>query len=64
MYKMYVVVLVAKVRRKVGVGDGSLSEHEIHWRAFLKCLKDRSMNGVKLIISDDHKDLGQPEERS
>ncbi|MBE0667569.1 MAG: IS256 family transposase [Bacteroidales bacterium] len=36
----------------------SLSEHEAHWKAFLKGLKDRGLNGVKLVISDDHTGLG------
>jgi putative transposase len=36
----------------------SLSEHESHWKAFLKGLKDRGLNGVKLVISDDHTGLG------
>ncbi|MHB8192608.1 MAG: IS256 family transposase, partial [Bellilinea sp.] len=36
----------------------SLSEHETHWKAFLQGLKDRGMNGVKLVISDDHAGLG------
>ncbi len=36
----------------------SLSEHETHWKAFLKGLKDRGLNGMKLIISDDHEGLG------
>jgi putative transposase len=36
----------------------SLSEHETHWKAFLKALKDRGLNGVKLVISDDHEGLG------
>ncbi len=36
----------------------SLSEHEAHWRAFLKGLKDRGMDGVKLVVSDDHPGLG------
>lgn len=36
----------------------SLSEHEAHWKAFLKSLKDRGLNGMKLIISDDHEGLG------
>ena len=35
-----------------------LSEHEVHWRAFLKSLKDRGLHGMKLIISDDHEGLG------
>jgi len=36
----------------------SLSEHETHWKAFLKSLKDRGMHGMELIISDDHEGLG------
>ena len=36
----------------------SLSEHETHWKAFLKNLKDRGMHGMELIISDDHEGLG------
>ena len=36
----------------------SLSEHETHWKAFLKSLKDRGLNGMKLITSDDHEGLG------
>ena len=36
----------------------SLSEHEMHWKAFLKGLKERGLNGVKLVISDDHEGLG------
>jgi len=44
-------------RQVLGVSV-SLSEHETHWKAFLKSLKDRGMNGVKLVISDDHQGLG------
>lgn len=44
-------------RQVLGVSV-SLSEHETHWRAFLKSLKDRGLNGMKLIISDDHEGLG------
>lgn len=36
----------------------SLSEHETHWKAFLKSLKDRGMYGVKLVTSDAHEGLG------
>jgi putative transposase len=36
----------------------SLSEHESHWKAFLKGLKDRGLHGVKLVTSDDHQGLG------
>ena len=44
-------------RQVLGV-SANLSEHEAHWKAFLKSLKDRGMNGVKLVISDDHEGLG------
>jgi putative transposase len=36
----------------------SLSEQEVHWRDFLKSLKERGLEGVQLIISDDHAGLG------
>jgi transposase-like protein len=38
--------------------SANLSEHETHWKAFLKSLKDRGVKGVKLVISDDHEGLG------
>ena len=44
-------------RQVLGVSV-SLSEHETHWKAFLKGLRDRGMHGVKLVISDDHVGLG------
>jgi len=44
-------------RQVLGVSV-SLSEHETHWKAFLKGLKERGMQGVKLVISDDHSGLG------
>jgi putative transposase len=44
-------------RQVLGVSV-SLSEHETHWKAFLKGLKERGMTGVKLITSDDHEGLG------
>lgn len=36
----------------------SLSEHEVHWRTFLRSLVSRGLSGVRLIISDDHSGLG------
>ena len=36
----------------------SLSEAEVHWRAFLESLIARGMHGVHLIVSDDHAGLG------
>jgi len=44
-------------RQVLGVSV-SLSEHEVHWKNFLKGLKDRGMHGVQLVISDDHSGLG------
>jgi transposase-like protein len=44
-------------RQVLGVSV-SLSEHESHWKSFLKGLRDRGMNGVELVISDDHEGLG------
>jgi transposase-like protein len=44
-------------RQVLGVSV-SLSEHETHWKAFLRGLKDRGMHGVQLVISDDHAGLG------
>ena len=51
-------------RQVLGVSV-SLSEHETHslrdatrWKTFLKGLKDRGMNGVKLVTSDDHIGFG------
>ena len=51
----------------VGVrGDGkrsvlgvsvSLSEAEVHWRAFLSSLMARGMHGTRLVVSDDHEGL-------
>lgn len=35
----------------------SLSEHEVHWRAFLESLKARGLGGVQLITSDDRNGL-------
>jgi transposase-like protein len=53
-------------RQVLGVSV-SLSEHETHWKAFLRSLKDRGLHGVQLVISDtctcsrckcDHEGLG------
>ena len=35
----------------------SLSEHEVHWRAFLESLKQRGLGSVQLVTSDDHAGL-------
>jgi len=44
-------------RQVLGVSV-SLSEHETHWNAFLKGLKERGLKGVELITSDAHVGLG------
>ena len=35
----------------------SLSEAEVHWRAFLSSLKDRGLYGIEFIVSDAHEGL-------
>lgn len=35
----------------------SLSEAEVHWRAFFSSLQSRGLKGIHLIISDDHAGL-------
>lgn len=35
----------------------ALSEHEVHWRAFLQSLVSRGLCGVRLVISDAHEGL-------
>lgn len=44
-------------RQVLGVSV-SLSEHETHWKDFLKSLKERGLKGTELIISDNHAGLG------
>lgn len=61
------IVRSAAVLVAIGVGkDGkrqiigvsvALSEHEAHWRQFLKSLVERQLTGVRLIVSDDHAGL-------
>ncbi|MBD3336408.1 MAG: IS256 family transposase, partial [Candidatus Eisenbacteria bacterium] len=41
-------------RRTILGTSCSLSEAEVHWRAFLESLIERGMHGVRLIVSDDH----------
>jgi transposase-like protein len=43
-------------RQVLGVSV-AISEHEVHWRAFLTSLQQRGLCGVRLIISDDHSGL-------
>lgn len=35
----------------------SLSEAEVHWRAFMESLQKRGLHGVEMIVSDDHAGL-------
>jgi putative transposase len=44
-------------KREIVGASASLSEAEIHWREFFKHLQSRGMNGLQLIISDDHAGL-------
>ena len=43
-------------REVLGVASGP-SEAEPFWKGFLRSLADRGLRGVKLVISDDHKEL-------
>ena len=49
-------VLPTGQRSVLGVSV-SLSEAEVHWRDFLRSLKTRGMQGMKLVISDAHEGL-------
>ena len=49
-------VNLAGKREILGVSV-SLSEHEVHWRAFLESLKTRGLGGIQLVTSDDHAGL-------
>jgi transposase-like protein len=44
-------------KRQILGASASLSEQEVHWRAFLQSLVTRGLRGVQLIISDDHPGL-------
>ena len=41
-------------KREILGAATSLSEAEVHWRSFLESLVKRGINGIKLIVSDDH----------
>eukprot|EP01099_Mayorella_cantabrigiensis_P007343 TRINITY_DN6507_c0_g1_i1.p1 TRINITY_DN6507_c0_g1~~TRINITY_DN6507_c0_g1_i1.p1 ORF type:complete len:273 (-),score=2.52 TRINITY_DN6507_c0_g1_i1:627-1358(-) len=41
-------------RREVLGVSVALSEAEVHWREFFKSLQNRGLEGVELMISDDH----------
>jgi putative transposase len=44
-------------RREILGVSTSLSEAEVHWRAFLDSLQKRGLGGMELIVSDDHAGL-------
>lgn len=44
------------MRHILGVST-ALSEHEVHWRSFMRSLTERGLHGVELIISDAHAGL-------
>lgn len=51
------VAVTPQGKREILGVSVSLSEHEVHWRAFLESLKKRGLGGVQLITSDDHAGL-------
>jgi putative transposase len=51
------VAVTPEGKREILGVSVSLSEHEVHWRAFLESLKQRGLGGVQLITSDDHAGL-------
>ena len=53
----------AEGKREILGASASLSEAEVHWRDFLETLVKRGLNGVKLIIADDHVGLKKARQR-
>lgn len=51
------VGVAADGRRQILGVSVSLGEQEVHWRAFLQSLVKRGLQGVQLVISDDHAGL-------
>jgi putative transposase len=51
------VAVTPQGKREILGVSVSLSEHEVHWRAFLESLKRRGLGGIQLITSDDHAGL-------
>ncbi len=51
------VAVTPQGKREILGVSVSLSEHEVHWRAFLESLKQRGLGGIQLITSDDHAGL-------
>ena len=53
----------AEGKREILGASASLSEAEVHWRVFLETLVKRGLNGIKLIIADDHVGLKKARQR-
>jgi len=53
----------AEGKREILGASASLSEAEVHWRDFLEILVKRGLNGIKLIIADDHVGLKKARQR-
>ena len=51
------VGVAADGRRQILGVSVSLGEQEVHWRAFLQSLVKRGLQGMQLVISDDHAGL-------
>lgn len=49
--------VTAEGKRSILGTSVSLSEAEVHWRAFLRSLNDRGLAGVTTVASDDHEGL-------
>ena len=54
---LYAVGIDRQGKRSVLGVSVSLSEAEVHWRAFLQGLKERGLHGVELVTSDGHEGL-------
>lgn len=57
MAVLVAVAVTPQGKREILGVSVSMSEHEVHWRAFLESLKKRGLGGVQLITSDDHAGL-------
>jgi putative transposase len=49
--------VLADGRRTVLGVSAAVSEAEIHWRSFIRSLKERGMSGVAFVVSDSHEGL-------
>jgi len=51
------IAVDTKGKREIIGTSVSLSEAEVHWRAFLESLQKRGLHGISYIVSDNHKGL-------